>query len=97
MQWMGHCHHIRGPSRAVRGLPAPHPATARCGAPAAASAIGRLTTLLQRTTDPALRRQILERADDKQLADLAVQGVVTAAPGPATALRSARWAASAFI
>ncbi|MGW1506978.1 hypothetical protein ACWCQW_52825 [Streptomyces mirabilis] len=36
-------------------------------------------TLLPRATDPALRRRLLEQADDKQLADLADQGLVTAA------------------
>lgn len=38
-----------------------------------------LPTLLPRATDPALRRRLLEQADDKQLADLADQGMVTAA------------------
>ncbi|MFF3584782.1 hypothetical protein [Streptomyces mirabilis] len=42
-----------------------------------------LPALLRRTTDPALRRRPLEQADDGQLADLAGQGVVTAADLPA--------------
>ncbi|MGW0647680.1 hypothetical protein ACWD4T_02555 [Streptomyces umbrinus] len=43
---------------------------------------GALPFLLQRAADPALRRRVLEQADDKQLADLAEQGVVTAADLP---------------
>ncbi|MFE5083613.1 hypothetical protein [Streptomyces mirabilis] len=42
-----------------------------------------LPALLRRTTDPALRRRPLEPADDGQFADLAGQGVVTAADLPA--------------
>ncbi|MFE4757167.1 hypothetical protein ACFRIB_44445 [Streptomyces mirabilis] len=42
-----------------------------------------LPALLRRTTDPALRRRPLEQADDGQFADLAGQGVVTAADLPA--------------
>ncbi|MFJ8469619.1 hypothetical protein [Streptomyces swartbergensis] len=41
-----------------------------------------LPALLQRATKPALRRQLLAQADDKQLADLADQGLVTAADLP---------------
>lgn len=41
-----------------------------------------LPALLQRATAPALRRQVLEQTDDKQLADLAEQGVVTVADLP---------------
>ncbi|MEU0929014.1 hypothetical protein [Streptomyces malaysiensis] len=41
-----------------------------------------LPVLLQRAADPALRRRVLEQADDKQVADLADQGVVTAADLP---------------
>jgi hypothetical protein len=41
-----------------------------------------LPTLLPRATNPALRRQLLETADDKQLADLADQGAVTTADLP---------------
>ncbi|WP_256122566.1 hypothetical protein [Streptomyces sp. LUP47B] len=32
-----------------------------------------LPALLPRTTDPALRRRLLEQADDKQIADLATR------------------------
>ncbi|MFJ1656627.1 hypothetical protein ACIOC2_35745 [Streptomyces sp. NPDC088337] len=42
-----------------------------------------LSTLLQRAAKPALHRRLLAQADDKQLADLADQGVVTAADLPA--------------
>ncbi|MBC2907696.1 hypothetical protein [Streptomyces cupreus] len=42
-----------------------------------------LPSLLQRATNPALRQPLLQQADDKQLADLAEQGVVTAADLPA--------------
>ncbi|KUN58918.1 hypothetical protein AQJ46_42355 [Streptomyces canus] len=42
-----------------------------------------LPVLLRRAADPALRRQLLHQAEDKQLADLAGQGVVTAADLPA--------------
>ncbi|MEU0110682.1 hypothetical protein ABZ313_35700 [Streptomyces sp. NPDC006251] len=42
-----------------------------------------LPALLRRTADPALREQLLQRAEDQQLADLAGQGVVTAADLPA--------------
>ncbi|MCP9211523.1 hypothetical protein [Streptomyces cucumeris] len=48
-----------------------------------------LPALVQRATDPALRRRVLEQADDKQVADLADQGVVTAADLPVI-LRSHR-------
>jgi hypothetical protein len=42
-----------------------------------------LLILLQRAADPALRRRLLEQADDEQVADLAGRGVVTAADLPA--------------
>ncbi|MCC3655815.1 hypothetical protein LIX60_31020 [Streptomyces sp. S07_1.15] len=48
-----------------------------------------LPTLLSRVTRPGLRRQLLQQADDKQLAELADQGVVVAADLP-TILRAHR-------
>ncbi|MFF4160316.1 hypothetical protein [Streptomyces sp. NPDC001678] len=41
-----------------------------------------LPALLLRTTDPALRRRVLEQSDNEQLAALADQGVVTVADLP---------------
>lgn len=41
-----------------------------------------LPALLRRATDPALRQRLLQQSGDKQLADLADQGVVTAADLP---------------
>ncbi len=41
-----------------------------------------LPALLGRTADPALRRRLLEQAEDKQLADLAETGLLTAADVP---------------